>query len=129
MAESTSLLSIEKAYARIKATLCKPQACTTTAAVGHPRPMLEGCAEEWMNPGREQGPRKQDSKGIGRALQVKWKEKWEASPRSAAEAVPQPPSGKVLERLAPGTAQSRKLQLQTRKIGLRDFCIISASQR
>jgi hypothetical protein len=87
---------IEKACSRIKSTLGKPQACTTTAAIGHPEPAREGWIEDWMNPGRERTPPEQDKRGIGRALRVMWKERWEAAQRSRAEAIPQPPCGKVL---------------------------------
>jgi hypothetical protein len=52
---------IGRACNRIKETLGKPQACTATTTVGHPRPMREGWAEEWMNLGHEQEPLEQNT--------------------------------------------------------------------
>ena len=114
---------IEKACSRIKSTLGKPQACTTTAAVGHPEPAREGWIEDWMNPGRERTTSEQDKRNIGRALRVRWKERWEAAQRSRAEAVPQPPCGKVLtlHQNLHKAESSLLVQLRTGKIGLKDF--------
>jgi hypothetical protein len=72
---------IEKACTRIKSTLGKPQVCTATAVVGHPRP-VRGGAEEWVGPRRDRDP-KQAKRDIGRgALQARWKDRWDAAPRS-----------------------------------------------
>jgi hypothetical protein len=114
---------IEKACTRIKSTLGKPQVCTTTADVGHPRPVRRGWAEEWVGPRCGQDPPKKTKRDIGRALRARWKDRWEAAPRSAAEAVPQPPSEKVLS-LHQGLHKAESsllVQLRTGKIGLRDF--------
>jgi hypothetical protein len=101
----------------------KHVARTAAATVGHPRPMREGWIEEWMNPGRERGPLGQEKRDIRRALQVRWREKWEAAPCSKMEAIPQPPSEKVLD-LYQGLHKAESsllVQLRTGKIGLRDF--------
>jgi hypothetical protein len=95
---------IEKACTRIKSSLGKPQVCTATAVVGHPRPVQGGWAEEWIGPRRDRDPPppRQEKREIGRALRARWKDRW---PRSAAEAVtPQWKSA----RPAPRAAQSRK---------------------
>jgi hypothetical protein len=47
---------IEKACTRIKSTLGKPQVCTATAVVGHPRPVRGGWAKEWVGPRRDRDP-------------------------------------------------------------------------
>jgi len=76
-----------------------------------------------MNPERERTPPEQDKRGIGRALRVRWKEKWEAAQRSRAEAVPQPPSSKVLTlyQNLHKAESSLLVQLRTGKVGLKDF--------
>jgi hypothetical protein len=104
-----------------KVDVGKPQACTTTAAVGHAEPAREGWMEDWMNPGRERTTPEQDKRSIGRASRVRWKERWEAAQRSRAEAVPQPPCGKVLtlHRNLYKAESSLLVQLRTEKIGLK----------
>jgi hypothetical protein len=125
---------IEKACTRIKSTLGKPQVCAATAVVGHPRPVWGGWAEEWIGPRRDRDPPRQAKRDIGRALRARWKDRWDAAPRSAAEAAPQRPSEKVLS-LHQGLHKAESsllVQLRTGNIGLSRLgtsCITSASQR
>ena len=115
---------------RIRNTLRKPRAPIAVNVVSHPCPTKDGWIEEWMGTGdlrcaesHTQEGRGVDKRRAQRALLAKWMERWQAAPRSAAEAVSQPPDRRVLA-LHKGLhkAESSVLtQLRTGKIGLADF--------
>jgi hypothetical protein len=124
---------IARATARIRRTMGRPQTHAATGAIRHPYPMPEDWVDNWTRvagAGGEQvdqvdpqARRQRDKKAIWLALRTRWEERWRAAPRSAAEALPQPPDAKVL-RLHEGLhkAESSILtQLRTGKIGLADF--------
>jgi hypothetical protein len=124
---------IAKATARIRRTMGRPQTHGATGAIGHPYPMPEDWVDNWIRVAGAEGEeldqvdpqarRQRDKKAVWLALRTRWEERWRAAPRSAAEAVPQPPDARVLQ-LHEGLhkAESSILtQLRTGKIGLADF--------
>ncbi|KAF7160205.1 hypothetical protein CNMCM6106_007641 [Aspergillus hiratsukae] len=84
---------------------------------------VAGAEGEELDQVDPQARRQRDKKAVWLALRTRWEERWRAAPRSAAEAVPQPPDARVLQ-LHEGLhkAESSILtQLRTGKIGLADF--------